>query len=86
MSENGQIKCEKCGSTDISQNPKTGKLRCNYCRYEFEPEKSEEIVTDAGKLEGEHVNKGAEDIKRRCGKNSFDIISDRFNYFVDSVF
>ena len=26
MSENGQIKCEKCGSTDISQNPKTGKL------------------------------------------------------------
>ena len=47
MSENGQIKCEKCGSTDISQNPKTGKLRCNYCRYEFEPEKSEEIVTDA---------------------------------------
>ena len=62
MSENGQIKCEKCGSTDISQNPKTGKLRCNYCRYEFEPEKSEEIVTDAGKLEGEHVNKGAEDI------------------------
>ena len=48
MSENEQIKCEKCGSTDISQNPKTGKLRCNYCRYEFEPEKSEEIVTDAG--------------------------------------
>ena len=47
-----QIKCEKCGSTDISQNPKTGKLRCNYCRYEFEPEKSEEIVTDAGKLRG----------------------------------
>ena len=33
---NGQVKCPKCGATDISLNVKTGKLRCNYCRHEFE--------------------------------------------------
>ena len=28
----------KCGATDISLNVKTGKLRCNFCRHEFNPE------------------------------------------------
>ena len=31
---NGQEKCPKCGSTDISMNKNTGKLRCNFCRHE----------------------------------------------------
>lgn len=35
-SANGQIKCPKCGATDIQTNTKTGKLRCNFCRHEFE--------------------------------------------------
>lgn len=34
--DDGQIKCPKCGSTDIQTNTKTGKLRCNFCRHEFE--------------------------------------------------
>ena len=38
-STDGQNKCPQCGSTDISVNAKTGKLRCNFCRHEFEPEK-----------------------------------------------
>ena len=37
--KDGQTKCPKCGATDISLNTKNGKLRCNFCRYEFEPEK-----------------------------------------------
>ena len=37
--KDGQNKCPKCGATDISTNAKTGKLRCNFCRHEFEPEK-----------------------------------------------
>ena len=28
--KDGQVKCPKCGSTDISTNTKTGKLRCNF--------------------------------------------------------
>ena len=37
----GGLKCPKCGATDISLNPRSGKLRCNFCRYEFEPENKE---------------------------------------------
>ena len=33
----GQVKCPKCGATDISTNLNNGKLRCNYCRHEFDP-------------------------------------------------
>ena len=32
--KDGQDKCPKCGSTDISTNVKKGCLRCNFCRYE----------------------------------------------------
>ena len=34
--KDGLVKCPKCGSTDISQNINTTKLRCNFCRHEFE--------------------------------------------------
>lgn len=57
-----QTKCPKCGATDISQNAKTGKLRCNYCRHEFDPVLSDKIIDDASKLEGESVSSGAADI------------------------
>jgi len=56
----GQNKCPKCGSTDISLNSNTGKLRCNFCRHEFEPEKI--IQTDLRNLEGESISLGAQDI------------------------
>lgn len=39
--KDGQNKCPKCGATDISLNVNTGKLRCNFCRHEFEPIKVE---------------------------------------------
>ena len=60
--QNGQDKCPKCGSTDISTNPKNGKLRCNFCRCEFEPEKVAGLVTDISSLEGQVLTSGAKDI------------------------
>ena len=60
--KDGQNKCPKCGATDISTNSKTGKLRCNFCRHEFEPEKIEGLETDITKLEGEIIGSGTQDI------------------------
>lgn len=61
-SENGQNKCPQCGATDISLNAKTGMLRCNFCRYEFEPEKVEGLEIDISQLEGEIMGSGTQDI------------------------
>lgn len=69
--KNGQTKCPKCGATDISLNTKTGKLRCNFCRHEFEPEKVEGFETDTSKLEGEVHSSGTQDID----ENAEDIIT-----------
>ncbi len=62
QSSDGQDKCPQCGSTDISTNTNTGKLRCNYCRYEFEPRKVEGVVTDITQLQGQVMGSGAQDI------------------------
>ena len=59
--KDGQIKCPKCGATDISTNTKTGKLRCNFCRTEFEPELAPEDQ-DISTLEGTTMGSGAADI------------------------
>lgn len=61
-SKDGQNKCPKCGATDISLNTKSGLLRCNFCRHEFEPEKIEGMETDISKLEGEVMGSGTQDI------------------------
>ena len=61
-SRDGQNKCPKCGATDISLNPKTGKLRCNFCRHEIDAEKVEGLVTDIEHLEGKVVASGAKNI------------------------
>ncbi len=60
--KNGQDKCPKCGSTDIMLNPNTGKLRCNFCRHEFEPQKLVGAQTDLSSLEGQVILSGATDI------------------------
>ena len=67
----GQDKCPKCGSTDISLNAQTGLLRCNFCRYEFKPEKVEGLEKDITKLEGEIVGSGTQDID----ENSKDMVT-----------
>lgn len=58
----GQNKCPKCGATDISLNSQTGKLRCNFCRHEFVPEKIDSMEKDISKLSGKSIGSGAADI------------------------
>lgn len=58
----GQNKCPKCGSTDISLNANTGFLRCNFCRHEFAPEKLESMETEIANLEGEVIGSGTQNI------------------------
>ncbi len=60
--KNGQEKCPKCGSTDISLSVKKGLLRCNFCRHEFEAEKVDGLETDISKLAGRVVGSGTQDI------------------------
>ena len=60
--KDGQNKCPQCGSTDIAVNAKTGRLRCNFCRHEFEPEKIQGMETDITKLKGEIMGSGTQDI------------------------
>lgn len=60
--QNGQNKCPKCGATDISLNVNNGHLRCNFCRYEFEPEKVVGLETDISKLQGQIMGSGTQDI------------------------
>lgn len=61
-SKNGQDKCPRCGSTDIETNTNTGKLRCNFCRHEFDFEKVVGMVTDISQLQGQVMTSGAKDI------------------------
>lgn len=70
-SKDGQNKCPKCGATDISLNTKNGKLRCNFCRHEFEPEKVESLEVDINTLEGDVFASGTQDIE----ENSQDVIT-----------
>ena len=60
--KDGQTKCPKCGATDISLNTKTGMLRCNFCRHQFEAEKFDKMETDIENLTGEVIGSGASDI------------------------
>lgn len=60
--KDGQDKCPKCGATDISLNPRTGLLRCNFCRYEFKPETVEELNTNISELNGNVMGSAAQDI------------------------
>ena len=68
--KDGQVKCPKCGSTDIELNTKTGKLRCNFCRHEFEPQLAP-ADEDISTLTGTAVRSGAQDIE----DNSEDLIT-----------
>ena len=60
--KDGQNKCPKCGSTDIATNINTGKLKCAYCRFEFEPEKVTGLGENISNLHGEILGSGAQDI------------------------
>ena len=61
--KNGQYKCSKCGSTDISLDVTKGVLVCNFCRHEFETEKVEGLIEDITNLTGEVIGSATQDIK-----------------------
>ncbi len=58
----GQTKCPKCGSTDISLNANNGHLRCHFCRHEFEFQKVKGLETNLNELKGQIIGTGAKDI------------------------
>lgn len=60
--KDGQNKCPKCGATDISLNVNNGRLRCNFCRHEFEPKKLEGMEENLSNLSGKVMASGAQDI------------------------
>lgn len=62
-SNDGQEKCPMCGATDITLNVNTGKLRCNFCRHEFKPQKVSGMEEDITKLKGKVVGSGAQNIE-----------------------
>ena len=59
--KNGQNRCPKCGATEINLVPSTGKLRCAYCRGEWDGEMANAYggVED---LTSHNVGSGAVDI------------------------
>jgi len=82
--KDGQTKCEKCGSTEISLNVDTQKLRCHWCRHEQEPPKFEESKIDVSKLQGQIITSGASDavfnendaITLKCSSCAAEVIID----------
>ena len=61
--ESGQDKCPTCGATDISFNPQSGMLRCNFCRVEFQPERVSGFESDLSRLQGKVIGSGAKEAK-----------------------
>ncbi len=62
----GLVKCGSCGATEISLNITSGKLRCEFCRFEWLPESAGDafgINGDIGLLEGTVIGSGSMDIQ-----------------------
>ena len=59
--KNGINRCPNCGASDVTLVPKTGKLKCNFCRSVFE-NKSANARGGVDKLVGDDIGGGAADI------------------------
>ena len=78
----GQLKCPGCGASELVPNPKTGKLRCNYCYTEFAGEKI--LENDISSLKGKTIGSGATNIKNvesevitlKCGGCGAEVVID----------
>ncbi|WP_220458022.1 TFIIB-type zinc ribbon-containing protein [Actinotalea sp. JY-7876] len=61
----GLTRCERCGSTEISLNVATGRLRCSYCRYEWQGPSAlatSDLNSPIGELSGVVIGSGSADI------------------------
>lgn len=65
-SKDGQTKCPKCGSTDISTDISKGKLRCNFCQYVFDNQKIQGMSDNISTLSGEVIASGASNINKNA--------------------
>ena len=59
--ENGLNRCPHCGSTAVVPIAKTGKLKCKYCRAQFEGKKTNAAGVSSG-MKNKNVAAGAADI------------------------
>ena len=62
VAKNGLARCPHCGASDISLDPVSGKLKCNFCRSLFVAEKIN-AAGGAEKLKGRIVSAGAQRIQ-----------------------
>ena len=85
--KDGQVVCPNCGASEISPNPKTGKLRCDYCACEFDGKSVENVITDLSNLRGKVRGKGTSNIKAdtkdvvtlKCGGCGAEVVIDTAN-------
>ena len=85
--KDGQYVCPNCGSSEIIPNPKTGKLKCNYCATEFEGKSLVGVENKISKLKGHVRGKGLSNIKEnakdivtlKCGGCGAEIVIDTAN-------
>ena len=84
--KDGQLKCPNCGASEISPNPKTGKLRCIYCSTEFDGKellKEKDIKKLKGKTKGVGTANIKEDAEKiitlRCGGCGAEVVIDMEN-------
>lgn len=59
--KNGINRCPNCGASDVTLVPKTGKLKCRFCRSEFDQQKAN-AFGGVDKLTGRTVGEGASNI------------------------
>ena len=85
--KDGQYVCPNCGSSEVIPNPKTGKLKCNYCACEFDGKAITGVAKDLKKLKGFTRGKGTSNIKSdandvvtlKCGGCGAEIVIDTAN-------
>ena len=83
-SKSNQLKCPNCGSSEVQPNPKTGKLRCNYCYSEFDGKELVGVENNLKNLKGKIRGSGAADIKAdindvvtlKCGSCGAEVVID----------
>ena len=56
--KNGMNRCPNCGGTDVSLDPKSGKLKCSFCRSLFDG-KAANAAGGVDQLVGDKVGEGA---------------------------
>ncbi len=82
--KDGQFQCPNCGSSEIQPNPKTGKLRCDYCACEFDGKALLGVEKDVSKLVGRTTGLGTSDIQAdssdvvtlKCGGCGAEVVID----------